>query len=242
VRLVPARAHTHDLVALRAAADERTRLIFIANPNNPTGTWNRQAEVDRLVETLPAGVLLVLDEAYYEYAHDPEARGEADCPDGLGYVRRGARVVVLRTFSKAHGLAGLRVGYAVAAANVIVALDTIREPFNSNSLGQAAALAAIEDSDHIERSLALNRTERGQLAAALGQRGLSVLPSLANFVCVDTGRNARALFQELLRRGVIVRPLGAYGLDSWLRVSVGRPEENVAFLDALDDALAGPSQ
>jgi histidinol-phosphate aminotransferase len=233
-RLVPMRDHTHDLEAMARATDARTRLLFVANPNNPTGTWNTRAELDQLLGRLSGDVLLVLDEAYCEYADDPRY------PNGVDFVREGAPVAVLRTFSKVYGIAGLRVGYVAAAPEVIEAVDTIREPFNTSSIGQAAALAALEDHGHLRRTLDLNRAERRRVARALAERGLRVLPSLTNFVCVDVGQDGADVWKRLLARGVIVRPLRPYGLDTWLRVSIGTAEENDTFLEALDAVLAPP--
>jgi len=233
-RLVPMRAHVHDLEAMGAAADARTRLVFVANPNNPTGTWNTRAEVESLLDRLPGDALLVLDEAYFEYADHP------DFPSGLDYVRAGAPVVVLRTFSKVFGLAGLRMGYALCAPEVADAIDTVREPFNTNLVGQAAALAALEDHGHLLRSLELNRGERARLEKALTACGLKVLPSQANFLCVDTGQDGGALFKRLLAKGVIVRPLKPYGLHQWLRISVGTQDENDSLLEALQAVLESP--
>jgi histidinol-phosphate aminotransferase len=233
-RLVPMRDWTHDLAAMARAIDARTRLVFIANPNNPTGTWNRRAELEALVAALPAGCLLVLDEAYFEYAEDP------DYPNGIELVRRGAPVLVTRTFSKVYGLGGIRAGYAVAAPEVLDAVLVIREAFGTNSLAQAAAAAALGDAPHVRRSVELNREEKPRLAAALVARGFTVLPSLTNFVTFDTGRSGREVFQRLLARGVIVRPLDPYGMASFLRVSVGTPPENDAFLTALDAVLPRP--
>lgn len=230
-RMVPMRGLTHDLEAMRAACDARTRLLFVANPNNPTGTWNTRREIESLVDRLPEGVLLVLDEAYFEYAEG------GDYPSGLEWVRDGAPVIVLRTFSKVYGLAGLRVGYGVGAPEVIEALDTIREPFNSSSVGQAAALAALDDAEHARRAVELNRAQKRRLEAEMEIRGLSALPSLANFLCVDTGRDATVVFRRLLGHGVIVRPLSPYGLPSRLRISTGTEAEVSRFLAALDTAL-----
>jgi histidinol-phosphate aminotransferase len=227
-RLVPMRDWTHDLEAMARAVDERTRLVFLANPNNPTGTWNRRAEVESLLASLPPGVLLVLDEAYFEYADDPEY------PDGVELVRRGAPVLATRTFSKIHGLGGLRIGYGVAAPEVLEALLVVREAFCTNAVALAAAGAALEDADHVRRSLELNRSERQRVASVLGERGFTVLPSLCNFLTFDTGEDGRALFRRLLARGVIVRPLDPYGMRRWLRVSIGTSEENAAFLEALE--------
>jgi len=232
-RLVPMRDWTHDLEAMANAVDERTRLVFVANPNNPTGTWNRRAEVEALVARLPQGCLLLLDEAYFEYADDP------DYPDGVALVRRGAPVIVTRTFSKVYGLGGLRAGYAVADPQLLETLLTIREAFGTNSVAQAAAAAALDDALHVSRSLALNRVEKARVASALGERGFAVLPSLGNFLAFDTRESGRDVFRRLLGRGVIVRPLDPYDMNSWLRVSIGTPVENTAFLAALRAVLPG---
>jgi histidinol-phosphate aminotransferase len=233
------REWTHDLAAMGRAVDGRTRLVFVANPNNPTGTWNRRAEVETLVDSLPPGCLLVLDEAYFEYADDPDYPEYPDYPNGIDLVRRGAPVIVTRTFSKVHGLAGLRAGFAVSAPEVLDALYVIREAFGTNSVAQAAATAALADAEHVRRSVAMNRGEKARVAKALRDRGLTVLPSLGNFVTVDTRREGRDVFRQLLARGVIVRPLDPYDMKSWLRVSIGTPDENTAFFGALDDVLPG---
>jgi histidinol-phosphate aminotransferase len=191
--------------------------------------------VDALVRALPAGVLLVLDEAYSEFASHA-ARG--DYPDGTTYVRQGAPVVVLRTFSKAYGLAGVRVGYAMASDEVIEAVEAVREPFNSSHLAQAAAMAALDDREHVVRTLELIEHERPRMAAELSARGLGITESIANFLLVDARRDAAPLFRALLARGVIVRPLRAYGLDTSLRITVGTAAENGRLLEALDRALA----
>ena len=228
-RLVPMRDLTHDLPAMAGAIDARTRLVFVANPNNPTGTWNRRGELEALVAALPPGCLLLLDEAYFEYACE-----HPDYPNGIELVRRGAPVIVTRTFSKAYGIAGLRAGYAVAAPEVLDALLVLREAFGMNVVAQAAAAAALADLEHVRRSVEQNRAQKARLAEALGQRGYRVLPSLANFLTFDTQRSGRDVFRELLKRGVIVRPLDPSQLPSFLRVSVGTPAENDAFLAALD--------
>jgi histidinol-phosphate aminotransferase len=232
-RLVPMRDWTHDLQAMAKAVDARTRLVFVANPNNPTGTWNRRAEVEALVAALPPACLLVLDEAYFEYADDP------GYPNGIDLVLRGAPVVVTRTFSKVYGLGGLRAGYAVAAPEVLEVLLVIREAFGTNSVAQAAAAAALGDGGHVRRSVELNRVEKARVASALRERGFFVLPSLANFVTFDTRAEGRDVFSRLLALGTIVRPLDPYAMKSWLRVSIGTPPENAAFLAALDAVLPG---
>jgi histidinol-phosphate aminotransferase len=227
------RDFTHDLPAMGRAVDARTRLVFVANPNNPTGTWNRRAEVEALVAGLPPGCLLVLDEAYFEYADDP------DYPDGIDLVRRGAPVLVTRTFSKVYGLGGLRAGYAVAAPEVLEALLVIREAFGTNSVAQAAAAAALGDAPHVRRSVEMNRQEKARVAGGLRERGFAVLPSLANFVTFDTRTEGRDVWRSLLAHGVIVRPLDPYDMRSFLRVSIGTPEENTALLAAIDAVGAG---
>ena len=232
-RLVPMREWTHDLAAMAGAIDARTRLVFVANPNNPTGTWNRRSEVNALVAALPPACLLVLDEAYFEYADHP------DYPDGIDLVRGGSPVIVTRTFSKVYGLGGLRAGYAVAVPAVLEALLVIREAFGTNSVAQAAATAALGDVEHVRRSVAMNRCEKARLEGALAERGFRVLPSLTNFVTFDTGKGGRDVWKRLLAHGVIVRPLDPYDMKSWLRVSVGTPPESAAFLAALDAVLPG---
>ncbi len=233
VRHVPMRDWTHDLAAMARAIDGHTRLVFVANPNNPTGTWNGRAEVEALVSALPPGCLLVMDQAYFEYADDP---GYADA---IELVRRGAPVIVTRTFSKVYGLGGLRAGYAVADPEVLEAVLVIREAFGTSVVAQAGATAALRDVEFVRRSVALNAAERPRLAGGLAERGFRVLPSIANFVTFDTGTGGRDVFRRLLAHGVIVRPLEPYDMASWLRVSVGTPEENDAFLAALDAVLPG---
>jgi histidinol-phosphate aminotransferase len=232
-RFVPMREWTHDLEAMARAIDGRTRLVFVANPNNPTGTWNRRAEVEALVAALPSGCLLVLDEAYFEYADDP------DYPNGVELVKSGAPVIVTRTFSKVYGLGGLRAGYAVAAPEVLEAVLVIREAFGTNAVALAAAAAALGDVEHVRRSVDLNRVEKARVAEELRRRGYTVLPSLANFVTCDTRAEGREVFRRLLAKGVIVRPLDPYDMRSWLRVSIGTPPENAAFLSALDAVTTG---
>jgi histidinol-phosphate aminotransferase len=234
-RVLPMRDVSQDLPGLCAAAGSSTRLAFVANPNNPTGTWHRTEEVESLFAALPAGCVLVHDEAYFEYAC-----GEPGYPDSLAWVREERPVLVLRTFSKAYGLAGLRVGYGLAPAAVVEQIECVREPFNANLLAQAGALAALDDVEHVRKSVALNAAERSRIAEALRERGLRVLPSLANFLCVDAGCDATDLFRRLLQQGVIVRPLGAYPLPTWLRISIGALAENDRLLAALAQVLPRP--
>ncbi|XYH97815.1 histidinol-phosphate transaminase [Sorangium sp. So ce1128] len=226
---VPLRDLRHDLEAMAAAVTPKTRLLFVANPNNPTSTHVGRAAVERLLREVPPEVIVVMDEAYIEYADAP------DFPDSMRLRGLRERLLVLRTFSKIYGLAGLRVGYAVGPAQLIDYLNRVRAPFNVSAIAQAAALAALDDAEHVERSRKENRRERERLTRELTRLGLSVAPSQANFVFVDVGRPARAVYDALLRKGVIVRPFG--NLPTSLRVTVGTERENHRFLEALADVL-----
>lgn len=229
---VPLKEYTHDLEAMAAKVTDRTKLFFIANPNNPTGTIVTRAEIERLLGRLPNQVLVVLDEAYFEYADSP------DYPDGVQYVREGHNVIALRTFSKIYALAGLRVGYGIARPEIIWALNQVREPFNVNSIAQVGALASLDDPDQVERSRRVNREGREYLYAACRRLGLPYVPSQANFVFMDVRQDSRAVFERLLRRGVIVRTGDIFGLPTHIRVTVGTPEENARFVRALEEVLA----
>lgn len=232
---VPARNHAHDLAAMRAAITPRTRVVFLANPNNPTGTWAPAAELRAFVESIPPTVLVVLDEAYIEFLEDP--------PDFLPDLRTGARpnLLLLRTFSKIYGLAGLRVGYGIGVPALIAALEKVRQPFNLNRLAQVAALAALDDEEHVQRTRRNNRQGLEQLQAGCRELGLPYIPSAANFLLVRVGDGA-TVFEALQRQGVIVRPMGAYDLPEWIRISVGTPEENARCLEALQKVLRnGPA-
>jgi histidinol-phosphate aminotransferase len=226
----------HDLAAMRSLVNERTRIVFIANPNNPTGTWLSAAELRAFVADLPAETLVVVDQAYAEYLDDADY---ADCVDWLGDF---PNLVVSRTFSKAYGLAALRVGYTVSHPGVADILNRVRQPFNVNSLALAAARAVLDDDDYLARSVAMNASELDRLEQALGERRWRYVPSAGNFVLVDLGRPAAPVFDALLHDGVIVRPVANYGLPNHLRISVGTPDENTRLLDAidrLDQALTG---
>jgi histidinol-phosphate aminotransferase len=229
--VVPMRDHTHDLPAMAAAVTPRTRLVFVANPNNPTGTWVPERAVERFLDALPPGVIAVFDEAYYEYV------ARRTFPDIVRRVRGGRPVFSLRTFSKAYGIAGLRLGYLVGPPEYVAEMNKVREPFNTNHLAQVAAVAALADERHLRRVIRLNKSERLRLGSELAVLGLEVVPSEANFLLVGVHRDGNALYQELLRRGVIVRPVGNYGYPRHLRVTVGLPEENDRFLAALREAL-----
>jgi len=225
---VPLREHRYDLEALLAAITERTKLVYICHPNNPTGTTNTRAELDDYFARVPEHVLTVLDQAYFEYIDDP------DYPDGVGdYFKAGRRVIVLRTFSKIYGLAGLRVGYGIAAPDVVTAVGKVRRAFDVTSAAQVAALASLGDDPELERRRKQCTRERGRVVGILEQAGFEVARPVANFVYAETGRDARVLFDALLREGVIVRPLGGFGSETAIRVTIGTSDENMFFADAL---------
>jgi histidinol-phosphate aminotransferase len=228
---VPLRDLTFDLDAMAGRLTERTRVVFIANPNNPTGTMVTRAELDRFLDRVPPQVVVALDEAYFEYADSP------DYPDGLEYVRQGRNVIVLRTFSKIYGLAGLRVGYGIARPELIHSLHQVREPFNVNSLAQAAACASLTDPDQVERSRQVNQEGKAALTAAFQAMGLQFAPTEANFILVDVKQECRAVYEGLLRRGVIVRTGDIFGLPTHLRVTIGTPPQNERFLRELRAVL-----
>jgi len=227
---VPAKDYAHDLPAMRAAITPQTRAIFVANPNNPTGTWIDPQTLEAFVASIPEDVIVVLDEAYNEYL-DPSQQAPS-----AAWTDEHANLVVSRTFSKAHGLAALRVGYGIMNASVADMLNRVRQPFNVNALAQSAAIAALADTAYVEESRALNRAGMRELengARALNRR---FIPSHGNFVLMHVG-DANGVYQSLLRQGVIVRPVANYGLPEYLRVTVGLPAENRRFLDALAIAL-----
>lgn len=223
---VPMRDFTHDLGAMLAAIRPDTRLVFVANPNNPTGTLVPAPELYRFLEKLPDHVVAVLDEAYIELL-PPRLQ-----PDTLRFVRDRKNVFVLRTFSKAHGLAGLRIGYAVAPPEGVALLNRVRQPFNVNAMAQAAAMAALEDDAHIAKTRSLVEDGLNQLSQGLAEIGVGYVPSSANFLLVRVGKG-REYFEALLRQRVIVRPVDNYGLPEYIRVTVGTREENRRFLEAL---------
>jgi len=217
-------ALVHDLPAMARAVGERTPVVIVANPNNPTGTSVGAAAFDRFAESLPEDVVLVVDEAYVEYAQRP------DFPDALGWLQRRPATVVLRTFSKLYGLAGLRIGYGVAGAELAGYLERARHPFNVNRLAEAAACAALDDAAHQERSRRTNAEGRVYLTRELASLGLQVWPSDANFLLVRAGEG---VYEGLLRQGVIVRPMAGFGLPDCVRITVGLPEENERCVKAL---------
>lgn len=217
----------HDLASMRQAVNVRTRLIFIANPNNPTGTWLKSGELGDFIRGLPAHVLVAVDAAYFEYV------GEREYPDTIAWTEKYPNLVTTRTFSKAYGLAGLRVGYGISSPAVAEVLNRVRPPFNVNSVALAAAAAALEDTTHVERAVQNNREGMHQLSEAFTELGLAYIPSAGNFICVDFMKPADRVNEALMRQGVIVRPVANYGMPNHLRVTVGLPEENRLFIDAL---------
>ncbi len=237
-RMVPAlpaghaMAFGHDLVAMRHAVNELTRVVFIANPNNPTGTYVGARELESFVASLPASTLVVLDEAYFEYGRSLHLQ------DGIEWVARYPNLVVMRTFAKAYGLAGARVGYAVSHPEVADMLNRVRQSFNVSSLALAAACAALDDPEHVQRAVAIAVTERARVAERLQALGVSTCPSGGNFLLAHVGPRAAAINQALLRRGIIVRPVANYGLHEQLRFTLGTPEQNERLLQALAAVLA----
>lgn len=230
--VVPLKEWRHNLPAMADAVTSRTRLVFVCNPNNPTGTMVSAAEVDALLARLPDHVIAVLDEAYYEYVR------RRDFPDSLDYVKQNRPVIVLRTFSKIYGLAGLRIGYGLTTPEIAGYLNRVRPPFNANSLAQRAALAALDDEEHVARSRAMNQAEMETVRAGLVALGLQPVPSEANFLYVDMGQDGREVFEALLRQGVIVRHIDG----RMVRVTIGLPEENKQFLQALTKVLRRSSE
>jgi len=226
---VPDPGFIHDLDGMADAITDKTRLVFIANPNNPTGTMVDQEAIDRFMARVPEHVIVVFDEAYIEFPDSP--------PDVLKYVREGRNVCVLRTFSKIHGLAALRVGYGLAATGVATLLQKARQPFNVNAIAQAGALAALADTEHIERTRAVNRAGMTFYEKALAERRLEYVPSYANFLLIRTGDGDR-IFREMLKQGVIVRAMSSYKLPEWVRISIGTEMQNHRCLEVLDSVLS----
>ena len=232
----PMRDQTFDLAAIAHAVTARTKVVYLGNPNNPTGTMFTAGELDRFLQAIPSRLLVVLDEAYFEYVERP------DYSRSIDYVRAGKNVLVLRTFSKVHGLAGIRLGYGMGHTELIDCLQRIRSPFNASSLAQAAGLAALDDREHVSRSVETNRREMKFLASELTLMGVRYTPSAGNFLLIDTGRDGEEGFVRLLHEGVIVRPMKLYGFPASLRVTVGTHEQNEQFLEAFRRVLSSPAK
>lgn len=225
---VPDQNYTHDLDAMLQAITPKTRLLFVANPNNPTGTRVSNEALDRFVNKLPDHVVLALDEAYYEFLDEP--------PASLNYIKEGRKVVLMRTFSKIQGLAGIRIGYGLAPSELADLLQRARQPFNTNSIAQAGALAGLQDLDHQHKTKEITDQGRTWMQNAFTQRQLEFVPSVANFILVKVG-DAASVFKALLQKGIIVRSMVSYQMPEWIRVSIGTNEQNIAFLKALDAVL-----
>ena len=232
-RQVPLRDHRYDLEAILEAVGPKTKILYVCHPNNPTGTMNTRAELDAYFDAVPEHVLTVLDQAYFEYIEDP------DYADGLDYLKAGRKVVVLRTFSKIYGLAGLRVGYAIGPEQLVTAIGKVRRAFDVNSAAQAAALASLDAPAELERRRKVNAEGLVELERIMREHGLEPPgPSVANFLFAEVGDDSRPLFEQLLREGVIVRPTGGFGAPGAIRVTVGTPEENEVFGEALGRVLS----
>jgi histidinol-phosphate aminotransferase len=231
LRVAPARDYGHDLGVMLTLVGAETGVVWIANPNNPTGTRLDSAELRGFLEALPSSVIAVVDEAYFEYVQ------ASDHPDASTWLDDFPNLVVTRTFSKAYGLAALRVGYGLSHPDIADLLNRVRQPFNVDSMAQAAAIAALDDRDFLDHSVALNERGMRQLIDGLSALGLRHIPSAGNFLAVDVGRDAADVDQALLRLGVVTRPIANYGLRNHLRVSVGLPEENQRFLEAMGQVL-----
>jgi histidinol-phosphate aminotransferase len=229
-KVVSLKNFTHDLSAIGEAISPRTRIVLLANPNNPTGTIYRRDEWERFLQQVPANVLIIVDEAYFEYVRD------TDYPDSLKYHADGKTLLTLRTFSKLYGLAGLRIGYGIAPREIADLLHRVRQPFNVNAVAQWAALAALEDHEHVQRSLEVNRQGIEYLAKEIARLGLEQVPSQANFILVRVG-NGNQVFQQLLAQGVIVRPMAAYEFPEYVRITVGTTEQNRRCIEALERSL-----
>ena len=229
--VVDARNWGHDLEAMAAAVSPLTRVVFIANPNNPTGTWVSTSSLQRFLTATPRTTIVVVDEAYREYVDDNAY------PDCVAWLDEFPNLVVTRTFSKVYGLAALRVGYSISSVQIANLLNRVRQPFNVNTLAQRAALAALDDADFVHASAAENRRERARVCEGFTRLGLEYIPSQGNFVSVNVNQNANQVYERMLHRGVIVRPIGEYGLPNHLRITVGLPPEIETMLDVLAASL-----
>ncbi len=229
---VPAKDWGHDLPAMLAAITVRTRMVFIANPNNPTGTFLTADELRQFISQVPDNVIVVLDEAYYEYV------APADQAPSVDWIREYPNLIITRTFSKAYGLAGLRIGYSISHPDIADLLNRVRQPFNCNSLALSAALAALSDDDFLRRSVALNTSQMKVLQDYFSAHQIEYIPSKGNFITIKVPRDPAEVYQALLGKGVIVRPVSGYGLSSHLRISIGTEAENAVFMQALTEVLA----
>ncbi len=232
LKIVPSKNFKYDLEGMLDAVSERTKVVFIANPDNPTGTYVNSGELDSFLSKLPKGVVVFIDEAYYEYA-----RG-GDYPETIGLHKRDdINVIIARTFSKAYALAGLRIGYGIARGDIAAVLNKVREPFNVNSIAQAAAIAALDNEDFVKKSVDLVKEEKQKLYEELRSLGVEYVPSKTNFVLVNAKRDSIEVFEYLLSKGIIVREMSPWGLKGFIRVNMGTKKENEAFLKAFSEAM-----
>ena len=229
--VTPMRDHDQDLDAMGAAITDKTKAVFIANPNNPTGTIVAKDQTERFMERVPEDILVVFDEAYYEYVN------RLDYLQTLPYIHDGRNVIITRTFSKIYGLAGLRIGYGIAKPEIIETMNRVRQPFNCNSVAQAAACAALNDVEHVQRSQEINASGKTYLYEALDKMGLGYVETEGNFILVHLGKSGQETADALLQKGIIVRPVAGYGFPNSVRVTIGLPEETERFVNALKDAL-----
>ena len=229
--VIPAKDYGQDLDATLAAISDKTRLIFIANPNNPTGTWINKQVLTNFLDQVREDILVILDEAYFDYVDEP------DYPNGIDMAKKYANVVVMRTFSKAYGLAALRIGYAISHPDVADLMNRIRQPFNVNAMSMVAAQAALADRQHVKAAVTLNKMGMQYLIEQCESLGLAYIPSVGNFLTIDMGRDAMPIYEALLQEGVIVRPIGVYEMPNHLRVTIGLESENIRFVAALKKVL-----
>lgn len=228
---VPAKNYGHDLQAMAAAITDKTRIVFVTNPNNPTGTWNSKAELETFLQAVPERVIVLLDEAYFEFVQ------EADYPSGIDYLAQYPNLVVTRTFSKAYGLASLRVGFGVSHADIADLMNRVRPPFNVDTFAQAAAVATLNDAEYVAKSIQTNNDGYAYLTSEFEKLGLAYIPSVANFISFEVAVESQALFTGLLAKGVIIRPVASYQMPQHLRVSIGTQQENERFIQALSEVL-----
>lgn len=230
-RVAPAKSFGHDLDAMLALINQKTRLIFIANPNNPTGSWLKRDQLQAFLQRVPADVAVVVDEAYFEYVD------EADYPDSLQWLERYPNLIVTRTFSKIYGLAGLRIGYAVSSAGLCDLFNRVRQPFNANALALVAAMAALDDEDFLQQSRASNLAGLAFLRDFCEQKEIEYIPSVGNFLSLRFGDSCQQVYQSLMRSGIITRPIANYGMPEYLRISVGTPQQLDRLVQALEEIL-----
>jgi len=230
LKRIPLKNYTHDLEAMLNAVTEKTKLIFIANPNNPTGTMVNKTQVESFMKKVPEDVIVVFDEAYCEYADE-------NFPQTFRYMKEGRNVIILRTFSKIYGLAGLRVGYGIAKKEIFEEMNRIRQPFNVNRIAQSAAIAALDDGEHVEKTIAMNEEGKRFLYKEFEAMGLEYVPTAANFILVNIEQDGRKVYEQLLKEGVIVRPVDNYDLPNFLRVTICKGAENKKFIDSLKKVL-----